>query len=157
MIFYVLFATFLVWIFWHNIRTTYWLLTDGQEGKAVITGSSPLRRRDESLDYSYEVNNTRYYGSSPRSWLEKPYWGVQIGGQSVVYYSASHPWLSSVRKPKEVVSLFDGSLIGAIVLAFLWWWPKVFHPKPASTSLRKTRTGPANHFTRRRFRSKMSE
>jgi hypothetical protein len=81
-------------------RTDYWVLADGQPSMALVTGMSWAGHG--VVDYEYEVKGTRYTGRSQRNWREEKYRHVGIGGKSVVYISASHPWLSNLDRPEAV-------------------------------------------------------
>jgi len=76
-------------------RVHYWLTTDGQQAIAVITAE----HQHNVVDYQYAVDGKKYKGTSQRNWENVKYRDVAVGGDSVVYYSASHPWLSSLETP----------------------------------------------------------
>ena len=80
----------------------YWLLKDAQEGTAVVIARLPSGRqsRDHRVAYSYAVNGKTYKGQSGRNYEER-YQREQPGEKSVVYYSASHPWISSLSRPQR--------------------------------------------------------
>ena len=70
------------------------------------------------MQYRYSVNNREYVGQSFRNRNIPKYKtvGVQPGEKSVVYFSASHPWLSSLEMPKVVV---QGLPVVVLVLCFV--------------------------------------
>jgi hypothetical protein len=78
----------------------YWLLKDGRESMAVVT--YPLWTGHNAVAYRYTVDGKAYTGKSGRNYRDPRYRDVQAGVESVVYYSVSHPWLSSLRKPEGV-------------------------------------------------------
>ncbi len=78
----------------------YWLLKDGHEGMAIVT--YPLWTGHNAVAYRYTVNGKEYTGKSGRNYRDPRYMNVGAGEQSVVYYSTSHPWLSSLRRPEGV-------------------------------------------------------
>jgi len=91
--------------------TNYWLLKDGQEGVALVTGEAWSGHN--VVIYNYTVNLKQYTGRSMRNWEEAKYRNVEIGDESVVCFSASHPWLSLLYKPSAV---FAGLPVLVIVL-----------------------------------------
>jgi len=74
---------------WRN----YWLCKDGRQGTAIIT----LELDHKGVAYRYCVAGVDYTGGGGRSWQDPKYAKVIVGGHSVVYYSRSHPWLSSLN------------------------------------------------------------
>ena len=95
-----------------STRRNYWLLRDCQEGVAVVTKKSWAGHN--AVDYRYTVNQKEYFGSSMRNWQQPKYRRVRAGDQSVVYFSASHPWLSLLYKPQAIV---EG--LPVLLMAFL--------------------------------------
>jgi hypothetical protein len=91
--------------------TNYWLLKDGQPGMAIVT--KDYWGGHNVVVYEYAVNQKHYTGRSSRSWQEPRYRNVRAGDESVVYFSASHPWLSLLNKPRIVV---EGLPVVIIVL-----------------------------------------
>jgi hypothetical protein len=97
---------------WRN----YWLLSDGQEGVAVVTTESWSGHN--AVNYRYTVNQKEYAGTSTRNWQQPKYGKVQVGDQSVVYFSASHPWLSLLYKPRAAVEGLPVLLIALLLELF---------------------------------------
>ena len=97
---------------WRN----YWLLRDGQEGVAVVIADSWSGHN--AVDYRYTANQKEYLGSSTRNWHQPKYSKVRAGDQSVVYFSASHPWLSLLYKPQVVIEGLPVLLIVLLVELF---------------------------------------
>lgn len=95
--------------------TNYWLLVDGQQGLALITGEHWSGRRQ--FTYSYAVDKKNYYGFSHRNSRNKQYSEVGIGGMSVVFFSASHPWLSLLYEPDAVIK---GWPVHVLVIILEW-------------------------------------
>jgi hypothetical protein len=58
-----------------------------------------------NVNYRYTVDQKEYTGYGKRNWQDPRYSGVEIGGHCPVFFSASHPWLSSLYRP-------DGVLVG---------------------------------------------
>jgi hypothetical protein len=81
-----------------GVWSDYWLLKDGREGMATVT--HPLWTGHNAVAYRYTVEGKEYSGKSGRNYQDPRYMYVQTGEKSVVYYSASHPWLSSLRRPE---------------------------------------------------------
>ena len=82
---------------WSN----YWLLTDAQKGTAVVT--KELWSGHNAVGYRYVVDQRQYTGHDARNWQDPKYSKVQVGEESVVYFSASHPWLSQLCMPRAVL------------------------------------------------------
>src|SRR5215831_6445075 len=105
-------ALFLGWFLVGQARSAWknhWLLTDPQEGMAVITKEH--WGGHGRFVYKYAVSGTRYTGVSSRNWQDPKYSSVGPGGESIVYYSASHPWISLLFKPRTVVEGLPGIII----------------------------------------------
>jgi hypothetical protein len=101
---------------WPDARhswVNYWLLQDSQQGLAVVTDE--YWGGHDVVDYKYIVNQKEYTGRSPRNWENEKYRNVQVGGESVVYFSASHPWLSLLHKPTRVVEVWPITLLILLV------------------------------------------
>jgi len=96
--------------------TNYWLLTDGQQGIATVT--SELWSGHNAVEYNYIVNRADYTGKSGRNWQDPKYGNVQIGGKSVVFFSASHPWLSQLNKPRTLIEGLPVVIIVLVLEAF---------------------------------------
>jgi hypothetical protein len=73
----------------------YWLIIDGRRGVAVVTEE----HEHGIVDYKYTVDGRDYTGRSHRNCDEKKYENVPVGATSVVFFSASHPGLSSLETP----------------------------------------------------------
>lgn len=93
---------------WRN----YWLCKDGQRGIAMVT--LELWTGHNAVAYRYRVRGVDYTGSGRRSWQDPKYSKVIVGGNSVVYYSQSHPWLSSLNRQ------FSSLPPGLPVLIIVW-------------------------------------
>ena len=97
--------------------TKYWLLRDQQQATAIVT-----REHEHSVvDYSYRVRGNDYKGTDRRRYLtqEHRYVGVTVGGEAVVYFSSSHPWLSALTPPDNIIP--DG-FPGVILFLALEIW-----------------------------------
>ena len=93
--------------------TSFWLFKDAQEGIALITGESPWGHG--VVLYQYSVGQSEYTGKSHRNIQNPQYQSVPIGGKSIVYFSASHPWISSLNMPR---TLIEGLPVVFVVLIF---------------------------------------
>lgn len=89
--------------------TNYWLLSDARHGTAIVT--KELWSGHNAVGYKYVVDQKQYSGHSGRNWKEKK--EAQVGDETVVYFSASHPWLSLLYMPQGVL---DGLPVIIIVL-----------------------------------------
>jgi len=98
-------------------RTDYWLLRDAKSGLALITGESWAGHG--VVYYEYEVSEKKYAGSSQKNWRDEKYRNVGIGGRSSVYFSASHPWLSSLYQPDAVGYGWPVVFIALVIELFL--------------------------------------
>jgi hypothetical protein len=87
----------------------HWLLEDGQTGVAQVTSNS--NSGHAIVEYEYSVGQNSYRGSSQRNSRIEAYRNVPIGGKSVVYYSASHPGLSSLDMPASVITGLPAVLV----------------------------------------------
>ena len=81
--------------------TNYWLPTDARKGTAIVT--KELWSGHNAVGYEYVVAQKQYRGHSGRNWQDQKYSNVQVGEESVVYFSASHPWLSRLYMPRAVL------------------------------------------------------
>lgn len=89
----------------------YWLLEDAQKGSAIVT--KELWSGHNMVIYRYFVDQREYTGKSARNSDDKNYSKAQIGEESVVYFSTSHPWLSLLYMPRRI---WEGLPVTIIVL-----------------------------------------
>jgi hypothetical protein len=95
----IVLGLFLVsWI--SGVREEHWLLKDAQEGIAMVT--KDLWTGHNGVAYRYTVNHKEYTGEGMRNYQDPRYRNVHPGDKSVVYYSASHPWMSRLRRPDRI-------------------------------------------------------
>ena len=74
---------------WHD----FWISLDAAQTKATII----TERSHGVYDYQYLVNGIQYVGHGQRGGnLDR---NAHLGGQTFVYFSSSHPWLSSLEMP----------------------------------------------------------
>jgi hypothetical protein len=74
----------------------FWLHRDAIQTTAIITGT----HQHGVVDYSYQIGEKEFTGRSQRNWELEKYRNVGIGQTSIAFYSASHPWLSSLESPQ---------------------------------------------------------
>jgi hypothetical protein len=96
--------------------TNSWLLNDAQKGTAIITRE--LWSGHNAVGYRYVVDQSQYSGRSGRTWQDPKYSKVKVGEESVVFFSASHPWLSRLYMPQSVLEGVPVILIGFVLEAF---------------------------------------
>jgi hypothetical protein len=74
--------------------------------------------------YTYSVGRASFTGHGQREYRDARYERVGIGARTVVWYSASHPWISTSRRPDAtlyglpwlvVVLLLDFAMIWGLV------------------------------------------
>ena len=92
----------------------YWILNDCQQGKAVLT--KEFWGGHGRFVYRYIVNEKQYAGVSSRDWKDAKYKNAEIGEEAVVYYSASHPWLSLLYKPEGFIDVLPALIALALSL-----------------------------------------
>jgi len=91
----------------------HWLVKDGQPGIAVV--AKEHWGGHKVVVYQYRVGQTVYTGQDRRSLQNPKYAQVMPGEKSIVYFSSSHPWLSAINLPHQVV--IDG--LPVVLLAWL--------------------------------------
>ena len=96
--------------------TNYWLLRDAQNGTAIVT--KDLWSGHNAVGYKYVVDQKQYSGHSGRNWQDQKYSKVQVGEESVVYFSTSHPWLSLLYMPRAVLEGLPVIIIVVVLEAF---------------------------------------
>ena len=91
--------------------TSYWLLKDAQKDTALVT--KELWSGHNAVGYKYVVNGRQYASHGGRSWDDPKYRDAKVGQESVVYFSASHPWLSQLSMPRTIL---EGAPVVLVVL-----------------------------------------
>ena len=107
----VLWTMLAVW-YWGDVRERYWILHDGVRTIGHVTGEGG----HNVIYYTYRAAGTRFSGGGPRDYRDERYAHVGVGGESVVWYSASHPWISTPCRPDSVL---DGSLMGIFIVTLV--------------------------------------
>jgi hypothetical protein len=95
-----------------ELWANYWLLRDGKQGVAVVVKDDWAGHNE--VDYRYRVDQKVYTGQDARSWQNPKYAHVTADQESIVYFSASHPWISAINLPSRV--MFGG----LPVVLFVW-------------------------------------
>ena len=97
-----------------GVWNRYWLLQDRQQTVAAVT----KEHGHSVVDYTYRVAGKEYRGTSRRRYLdqEHKYEEAVVGGTAVVYFSASHPWLSNLTPPSTIIP--EGFPVMVLILAF---------------------------------------
>ena len=91
----------------------YWLLRDAREGSALVTKD---RLSHDVVDYVYAVDQKEFSGHSGRNWKDQK--KVEVGEKTVVYFSASHPWLSLLYMPEGVLEGLPFILVALVFEVF---------------------------------------
>jgi hypothetical protein len=77
-------------------RKQYWLTRDAVTATATITAE----HSKGVVDYKYAVDGREFAGSGHRNWKQEKYRNVHPGDESILYYSSSHPAISSLEPPE---------------------------------------------------------
>ncbi|HEV2401518.1 MAG TPA: hypothetical protein VGS27_31570 [Candidatus Sulfotelmatobacter sp.] len=82
----------------------HWLVKDRQQGSAMVVKENWAGH--DVVVYEYRAGQNVYTGQDRRNRRGPKYANVRPGEKTVVYYSASHPWISSFDPPDTV--MIDG-------------------------------------------------
>lgn len=100
---------------------SYWLSKDGKQTMAVIVNDE---HGHDVVDYKYTVDFKEYTGAAQRGWEHSEYQNVQVGEQAPVFFSTSHPWISSVDKPTfppfDFFWAFSGPFLILVISLITW-------------------------------------
>jgi hypothetical protein len=112
----------------------YWLLHDTRQGTAVVTNDRagrewPLSRglgvrlpsKSPGVAYNYRVGDRTFSGISGRGYgqdADTRINNARPGNELTVYFSESHPWFSSLYRPRQK-DFIDELILEAIVLVGL--------------------------------------
>ncbi len=96
----------------HQVWRDHWLVTDRREGTAMITKEHWAGHG--VVVYEYRVGGTVYTGQDRRNRRDSRSAYAMPGETSTVYYSTSHPWISSLDPPDHV------GIGGLPVVALVW-------------------------------------
>jgi hypothetical protein len=108
-----------------HFRESYLLANDTKQTMAVLTE----KQQHGVYSYKYSVADREYSGASQRNWESEKYRNVEVGERAVVFYSASHPWISSLEEPQSLprdTGFYVGVpfVIGVAIVLILWKRPK---------------------------------
>jgi hypothetical protein len=92
----------------------HWLVKDGTPGMAVVTKEHWAGHN--VVVYQYRVGQRVYTGQDRRSWHNPKYANVMPGEKLMVYFSASHPWISAIELP--IIVTIPG--LPVVLLAWLF-------------------------------------
>src|SRR3954447_24122691 len=84
-----------IFTWFSGAHSRYWILRDGAQVTALINDEGS----HGTVYYTYSVSGRQYLGHSQRELRSQ----VGIGGQSSVWYSSSHTWLSLLKKPQSTL------------------------------------------------------
>ena len=103
------------WIFGYGsyAEAQYWLERDAKQSKAEVT--RVLWTGHDTVAYRYTVDGKEYTGAGGRSYRDSRYAKAQAGDHSPVWYSASHPWFSTLRQPEPPSTGFSPIGIGIVL------------------------------------------
>jgi hypothetical protein len=101
-----------------DFRMSYWLTADGKPSTALLT-----EEHGRVVTYRYSVDDVEYTGSSRKNWENERYRNVHTGQESIVYFSASHPGISSLETPCFPPRR---TLLHLLLLLFLAGWVLLF-------------------------------
>ena len=99
----------------HRIWIDYWVSKDGQRVSAQVTEAYSKH----FFDYRYTVDGKEYAGNDYRDWEDEQIHKLQVGEQTTVFISASHPWLSSLRSIRLAWVAFPFITLLLLLEAFL--------------------------------------
>ena len=102
------------WVFQpiSGLWVQHWLVKDGTPGMAIVTKEHWAGHN--AVVYQYRVGQRVYTGQGRRSLHNSKYANVMPGEKTIVYFSASHPWLSAIDLPSFVT-------IPGLPVALLVW------------------------------------
>jgi hypothetical protein len=88
-----------IFLWFGRAYARYWVLRDGTRGMALVTAEGD----HATVYYTYSAAGTRYSGRSHRDWEDARHRDVGVGERAPVWYSRSHPWLSSLPRPRPTL------------------------------------------------------
>jgi hypothetical protein len=106
------------------------VLRDGIQAPARVTDTGSRK----TIYYTYAAGGKTFTGHGPREYRDPLQANVGVGRDTPVWYSASHPWLSSPRRPEMVLEAFPWivlvTLFDLLLIALLIW---TWQSPPATT------------------------
>jgi len=98
----------------------YWLNKDEKQTTAFIIGDSPYGHG--GVQYAYSVGLEEFKGIGHLPWDAVKHQRVETeAGKATVFYSASHPWISSLEKEHFPPVGLEWCLIGPFIMSLIWW------------------------------------
>lgn len=107
----------------HTVWIDHWLSKDAKTTHALVTQIHPKR----VFDYRYSVNGKEYTGTSNRNWEDEKVHALQAREETTVFFSASHPWLSSFQTSQITWAAFP--IMVLILLFELFFLAVLVDPK----------------------------
>jgi hypothetical protein len=112
----------------HRAWTARWLLEDCREGTAVVA-TEHLGGKGWHIGYAYSVNGHSYdaIGGGGSDDEAIRVYNARVGERLTVYFSESHPWESSLYRPKQkdlieaLVDLASPFVIIPVVIGVAIW------------------------------------
>jgi Protein of unknown function (DUF3592) len=116
-----------------------WVHHDGSPGIAVVMDTG----MNGTVYYTYTVGGTTYSGHSQKNWQDVRYRQAQVGEHSSVWYSSSHPWLSSLPQPSVGVDIGLLPLMLCFLLIGVFCGSFAIAPRSKLVAFRSRHTGRA--------------
>jgi hypothetical protein len=112
----------------------HWLNADGQQTIGIVTRD---HNQHNTIDYRYAVGLKEYTGTGKRNWEDYKFRNVhaRVGDQVVVYFSASHPWISTLNMTAS--GAIWVVLIGPLLILVVWLFIIIKDKKAARRALDK--------------------
>jgi len=110
-----------IWSFLHACWISFWLTQDSAQVMATIVSE----KSHGVVGYNYVVAGREYTGQGQRS--RNQYQNVHLGERSLVFFSSSHPWFSSLETPAFPPSgliVFTGALLMEMLFVMTVITPK---------------------------------
>jgi hypothetical protein len=112
-----------------HAHVRYWVGRDAQQTVANVT----KEREHGVVDYKYQVQQVEYVGADQGNYATPTYVQPRVGDTVPVYYSASHPALSSLTPPTEehmavwyawpwLVGMSCMEVVILSVVIYPWWF-----------------------------------
>jgi hypothetical protein len=137
--------------------TTHWLLEDGREGTAVVTRER-FGGRAWRIGYAYTVEGHTFdaiWSVRSDDETEKRFFNARVGERLPVYFSESHPWLSSLDRRKrkdfyDALVLLAGLIVILLVVIGIrvWNWKERRRRRLGVGATARANSGTAGHHTK---------
>ena len=130
----------------------YWLTKDGSRVIGVVTADR--LNHHSMIDYTYTAENKEYTGSSVRDWNNKEYTDLRIGRPVPLYYSASHPSISTAIPPRFAILEY---LFWSLIIPFVILIVMLFSGLRHKTRFQRQTSEPRDDWRPRDYSSAMQE